>query len=91
MGYIVNLTVILYNVFRIAAGRVSVDGAQAATNSHKNSGHRIHRDIKSFNLETFEKFATVTQRDLVLEKIADLIRQYCADIPLSSSSSTSEL
>jgi len=85
MGYIVNLTVILYNVFRTAAGRVSVDGAQAAMNSRKISGRRdrIHRDIKSFVLETFEKFTTVTQRDLALEKIVDLIRQYCAGVRIA--------
>jgi hypothetical protein len=79
MGYIVDLTVILDNMFRIAAGNVSPSDVQSATDRHVSSGHRdrIHRDINSFVTETFAIRFTTPQRDLVLEKIVDLIRQYC--------------
>ena len=79
MGYIVDLTVILDDIFRIAAGNVSASDVQSATDRHIRSGRRdrIHRDIGSFVTETFAIRFTVPQRDLVLEKIIDLIRQYC--------------
>ena len=79
MGYIVDLTVILDDIFRIAAGNVSASDVQSATDRHVRSGRRdrIHRDIGSFVTETFAIRFTVPQRDLVLEKIIDLIRQYC--------------
>jgi len=79
MGYIVDLTVILDDIFRIAAGNVSASDVQSATDRHVRSGRRdgIHRDISSFVTETFAIRFTVPQRDLVLEKIIDLIRQYC--------------
>jgi hypothetical protein len=79
MGYIVDLTVILYGVFRLGGGRVSANEAQAAMDRHLSTGRRdkIHRDINSFVTETFAIRFTVPQRDLVLEKIIDLIRQYC--------------
>ena len=80
MGYIVNLTVIMDDIFRTAAGPVSADEAQKALNRHVNSGQRdrIHRDISSFVTYTFAIRFTVPQRDLALEKILDLIRIYCA-------------
>ena len=79
MGYIVDLTVILDDIFRITAGNVSASDVQSATNRHIRSSRRdrIHRDIHSFVAETFTNRFTVPQRDLVLEKIIDLIRQYC--------------
>jgi hypothetical protein len=84
MGYIVDLTVILDGIFRLGGGRVSVNEAQTAMDRHVSSGRRdsIHRDINSFVTETFAIRFTVPQRDLVLEKIIDLIRQYC--VPPSS-------
>jgi hypothetical protein len=81
MGYIVDLTVILDDIFRIAAGNVSASDVQSATDRHIRSGRRdrIHRDIGSFVTETFAIRFTVPQAqgDLVLEKIIDLIRHYC--------------
>ena len=79
MGYIVDLTVILDDIFRTAPGNVSSNDVQLAMERHVNSGRRdrIHRDIQSFVTETFAIRFTVPQRDLVLEKIIDLIRQYC--------------
>jgi hypothetical protein len=80
MGYIVNLTVILDDIFRTAASNVTENAALKATNTHIRSGRRdsIHRDIRSFVTETFATWFAVPQKDLVLEKIIDLIRQYCA-------------
>jgi len=79
MGYIVDLTVILNDILRTASGNVSANDVQLATDRHVRSGcrDRIHRDISSFVTETFAIRFTVPQRDLVLEKIIDLIRQYC--------------
>jgi hypothetical protein len=79
MGYIVDLTVILDDLFRIAAGNVSADVVQLAMERHVSSGRRdwIHGDISSFVAETFESRSTVPQRDPTLEKIIDLIRKYC--------------
>jgi len=79
MGYIVDLTVILDGVFRIDAGSVSDDVVQTAMDMHASSGRRdrIHGDITSFVTETFGIRFTVSKKDLVLEKIDDLIRHYC--------------
>ena len=79
MDYIVNLTVILDDIFRTAASNVTESDALKATNTHIRSGRRdsIHRDIRKFVTVTFAvKFAEM-QKDLFLEKIIDLIRQYC--------------
>ncbi len=86
MGYIVDLTVILNDIFRTNAGFVSLDATQLAINRQIEYGRRdrIHRDIRIFVNETFAIF-TVVQRDLVLEKIIDLITQYC--VPPSTSGS----
>ena len=85
MGYIVDLTVILDGIYKLGGGHVSVNEALLAMDSHLNSGRRdsIHRDINSFVTETFAIRFTVPQGDLVLEKIIDLIRQYC--VPPSTS------
>jgi len=79
MSYIVDLTVILDDIFRTVAGNVSASDVQSATDRHVRSGlrDRIHRDINSHITETFAIRFTVPQRDLVLEMIIDLIRQYC--------------
>ena len=81
MGYIVNLTVILDGIFRAAAGNVTEDAALKVMGTHIRSGRRdsIHRDIRSF--VTFVVRTPVRpapQKDLVLQKIIDLIRQYCS-------------
>jgi hypothetical protein len=80
MGYIVDLTVILDDVFRIAAGSVSDNDVQTAMDTHASSGRRdrIHQDIRSFVTETFALRFMVSKKDLVLEKMDDLIRHYCA-------------
>ena len=82
-GYIVDLTVILDDIFRIAAGNVSVNDVQKAMDRHVNSGRRdrIHEDIRNCVAEAFESRYMVTERDLVLEKIIDLIRRFCVPLP----------
>ena len=79
MAYVVDLIVILDDMFRTAGNNVSANDAQSAMNQHVSSGRRdrIHRDIRSFVTETFATRLRVPQRDLVLEKIVELIRQYC--------------
>ena len=78
MGYIVDLTGILDHIFKIAADNVSDNDAQKAMDKHVSSGRRdrIHGDIRSFVTERFESFSE-SQRDIILEKVIDLIRRYC--------------
>lgn len=79
MGYVIDLTVILNDVFSGTGGNVSTNDAQTAIDEHISSGRRdrIHRDIGKFVTETFAIIFQVPQRDLVLEKIIELIKQYC--------------
>jgi len=78
MGYIVDLIVILGDIFRTTAGYVSTIDALAAMERHVEQGWRdkIHQDIRRFVTETFLT-STVPQRDPVFEKILALIQQYC--------------
>jgi len=81
MGYIVDLIVILGDIFRTTAGYVSTIDALTAIDRHVEQGWRgmIHQDIRRFVKETFVTSSnTVPQRDLVLEKIMALIQQYCS-------------
>jgi hypothetical protein len=79
MGYIVDLTVILDGIFRTTHGSVTANDAFTAMDRHIGSGRRdrIHREIYSFVTETFSIRFSEPERDLVLEKIIELIRQYC--------------
>jgi hypothetical protein len=80
VGYIVDLTVIMDGIFRIAAGDMSPKDAQQVLERHVRSGHRdeIHHDIRSFITEAFTVRPLVPQqKDLVLERIIDLIKQFC--------------
>jgi hypothetical protein len=79
MGYIVNLIVILDEMFGTAASNVTEDVALMVMESHVRSGHRdsIHEDIRRFVTETFSN-RFYSDNDLVLEKIIDLIRHYCS-------------
>lgn len=80
MAYIVDLTVILDDIFRTVGNSVSANDVQSAMNRHASPRRRdrIHRDLHSFVMETFVTRFKAPQRDLVLEKIVELIRQYCA-------------
>jgi hypothetical protein len=79
VGYIVDLTVILDGVFRVAAGDMSSNDADHVLDRHVKSGRRaaIHQDIRSFITEAFAIRFSVPQKDLVLERIIDLIKQFC--------------
>jgi len=79
VGYIINLTVILDGLFRVAAGDMSPKHAQDVLERHDRSGHKdaIHRDIRNFITETFGIRFAVQQKDLILERIIDLIKQFC--------------
>lgn len=89
MGYIVDLTVILDQLFRSNAGSVSDHDIQSSVDRHARFGRRdmIHQDIRTFVAETFGFALQGQGRDLVLEKIIDLIRQNC--VPLSTSTHSS--
>jgi S-ribosylhomocysteine lyase LuxS involved in autoinducer biosynthesis len=80
MGYILNFTVILDDIFRTTGGNVTENAVLEVMGTHVRSGRRdsIHQDIRSFVIETFSIRFAVPEKDLVLEKIIHLIRQYCA-------------
>jgi len=79
MGYIVDLTVIVDDIFRTVPGDVSYNDVQLAMHRHVDSGRRdrIHRDIRSFVTEILPIRFMVPQKDLVLERTIELIRRYC--------------
>jgi hypothetical protein len=78
MGYIVSLTVILDDIDRTAAGNVTENAALKGLGAYVGSGRRdgIHQDIRDF--VQFAIGFPVPQKDLVLEKIVDLIRRHCS-------------
>ena len=79
MGYIVNLMVILDDIFRTTSGDIfiSQENILLVIERHEGSNHslRIHRDIREFVTAFTDKFS-VLQRDLILERIIDLIQKY---------------
>jgi len=85
VGYIVDLTVVLDGIFRITAGEMSSSGADQILDRHVKSGRKdaIHRDIRSFITEAFVTRFSVPQKDLVLEKTIDLIKQFCVETSMS--------
>ncbi|KAN0125392.1 hypothetical protein V8E53_015527 [Lactarius tabidus] len=88
VGYIVDLTVIMDGIFRVAAGDMSSKRALQVLDRHEKSGRReaIHRDIRSFIAEAFALRLSVPGKDLVLERIIDLIKQYCVPTSISGGS-----
>jgi hypothetical protein len=79
MGYIVDLTVVLDDIFRIGNASVSVDQVEAALDRHMRSDRRdrIHRDISDLVADTLANRFTMSQTDMALEKIIDLLGRYC--------------
>jgi hypothetical protein len=79
MGYIVDLHVILNEISKTAASNVTDDDALEVMNKHVRSDHRnsIHWEIRRFVTETFPNRFSDPEKDLFLEKIVELIRQYC--------------
>ena len=85
VGYVVDLTVIMDGIFRVAAGDMAPKQALQIVNRHERSGRRdaIHRDIRSFIAEAFAIRFSVPGKDLVLERIIDLIKQHCVPTSVS--------
>ena len=79
MGYIVNLTVIVDGIFRTAVSNETGNAALNVMGTHIRSGRRdsIHQNIRNFVTETFPNRFTAPQKDPFLEKIVELIWQYC--------------
>ncbi|KAI9456389.1 hypothetical protein BJY52DRAFT_1276672 [Lactarius psammicola] len=75
MAYIVDLTVILHGLF-VSARSVSATKVQSAVKDYAKSGSRsqIHDEIRSFVTEIP---LTYHERDTIMEKIVDLIKQNC--------------
>jgi hypothetical protein len=83
VGYIVDLTVIMDGIFRVAAGDMSQKCALRVLDRHSRSrSDAIHRDIRRFIAEAFAIRFSQPGKDLVLERIIDLTKQYC--VPSSS-------
>jgi hypothetical protein len=82
MGYIVGLTVILHGLF-VSAHDVSASKVHEVMSHHIKSGLQghIHQDISRFVTEPRETSYTYRGKDLVMEKIVDLIRQSCVPQP----------
>ena len=74
-----DLTVILDGVFRVAAGDMSPNHADHVLERHVSSrrSNAIHQDIRSFITEASAIRFSVPHKDLVLERIIDLIKQFC--------------
>lgn len=79
MGYIVDLTVILDAIFSTTTTDISPENVRLVINRHVSSGDKgkIHREIRRFVTEAYAIRFSVPQRDLILEKIIDLIQGYC--------------
>jgi hypothetical protein len=79
MGYIVDLTVILDAIFCTTSGDISAESVRLVVNRHVSSGKKfkIHRNIRRFVTEIFAVRFSVSQKDLVLERIIDLIQEFC--------------
>ena len=81
MTYIVDLTVILHGLFLTTRNVSAADVQLALGEYRRNSRSRIHEDIRSF----LEQSPFIDQgRDMVMEKIIDLIKQNC--VPTSQHS-----
>ena len=76
-------------IFRVAAGDMSPESALLILDRHEKSGRRdaIHRDVRSFITEAFSIRHSVPGKDLVLERIIDLIKQHCVPTSVSGGSS----
>ena len=85
VAYVVDLTVIMDGIFRMAAGDMTPKHALQIVNRHQRSGrgNAIHRDIRSFIAEAFAIRFSVPGKDLVLERIIDLIKQHCVPTSVS--------
>ncbi|KAH8989937.1 hypothetical protein EDB86DRAFT_2941602 [Lactarius hatsudake] len=79
MGYVVGLTVILDAIFCTTSGDISPQNVLLAIDRHFTSSKKdkIHRDIREFVPEAFALRFSVPHKDLILDKIIDLIQEFC--------------
>ena len=85
MTYIVDLTVILHGLFLTTRNVSAADVQLALGDFRRSSRSRIHEDIQSFVQSFVEQTPFTDQgRDMVMEKIIDLITQNC--VPTSQHS-----
>ncbi|KAH9170085.1 hypothetical protein EDB89DRAFT_1908087 [Lactarius sanguifluus] len=83
MGHIIDLTVILDAIFNTPPDDISPEHVQLVIDRHVHSGrrNRIHRDIRRFVTEASVVRFSVPHKDLILEKIIDLIQEFCVPPP----------
>ena len=79
MGYITHLTIILDTIFSTMSGDVSQENVQLVIDRHVRSGtkDKIHREIRGFVTEAFAIGSSARKQDLILERIIDLIQEFC--------------
>jgi hypothetical protein len=89
MGYIVDLTVILDVIFSTASADVSQEDVLLVIDRHVTSGKmdKIHHHIREFVTQAFDMRFSVPQNDLILERIIDLISEFCVTPSPAGSSS----
>jgi hypothetical protein len=77
MGYIVDLTVIFDAIFTTTSDDITPENVLWILNRHVSSGKKdkIHRDIRTF--VPFAIGSPLPQKDWILERIIDLIRESC--------------
>jgi hypothetical protein len=78
MGYIVDLTVILDDIFRAVANNVvSQNRAESILGRFQTSRrHEIHNYIRHYVKETYPVRLTA-EKDIFLESVDQLIKQHC--------------
>ena len=78
MGYIVDLTVILDDIFRAVAGNIMSQDCAESILGRFWTGRRsqIHDHIRNYVQETYSLTSTA-HKDIFLESVDDLIKQHC--------------
>lgn len=91
MGYIVDLTVILDGIFRSATGDSTIQNrAESILDDFRaRRRSRIHGDIRNIVKETYP-LQPITEKDIFLEKVGDLIKQNCVPPSVSGPQRGSE-
>jgi hypothetical protein len=79
MAYIIHLTVIFDAIFSTISGNISQENVQLVIDWHVRSGKKdkIHRKIRGFVREAFDIGFSARHQDLILERIIDLIQEFC--------------
>jgi succinyl-CoA synthetase beta subunit len=92
MGYIVDLTVILDAIFCATSGNVSRESVQLVIDWFVSSRKRakIHCNIRGFVTQAFAVRYSVSQKDIILERIIDLIQEFCVSAGGSSTALPAE-